>query len=127
MGILEAYRGQEENLQQQPKAGKRIVENVGKVQIPAQDRLARNIELDEGPRRDVVVRASPDRQRQSFQSELHSAGKSTFKKQFVCFEETYPEEAELVRNHASTVHIILNSNEAGYGCSSCSATPRKTE
>lgn len=45
MGILEAYRGQEENLQQQPKAGKRIVENVGKVQIPAQDRLARNIEL----------------------------------------------------------------------------------
>ena len=40
MGVVETYRGKEESLQQQSEAGKRIVENMGKVQIPAQDCLA---------------------------------------------------------------------------------------
>ena len=49
MGIVEAHRGEEESLQQQPEAGERVVENVGKVQVPARDRLARNAELVGSP------------------------------------------------------------------------------
>ena len=45
MGIVEAYCGKEEDVRERREAGKRIVEDVDKVRIPARDRISRNIEL----------------------------------------------------------------------------------
>jgi len=45
MGFMEAYSHKADCLRQQPSIRKRVMEDVGKIQVPTQDGLARGIEL----------------------------------------------------------------------------------